>query len=190
MAKNKKKIVLGLDMDGVILDHVPNRIEAAKKLGVFLLPHQAHTAVIGKIVPSDLRDKIDLYTYDNESTAMELDLMPNIKEALDTVRRLNIDYFLISRRRNPEVAVKVLKKRKMWPEYFNEQNASFVSSFEDKNIRSRELAVTHYIDDDIRVLEKLLDVENKFLFDNLGVYGDIKDFPRIASWLDIGDILG
>lgn len=176
-------------MDGVILDHVPRRIEAAKKLGIFLTPQQAHSLIIRKTLSDDILDKIDLYTYDDESSALTLDLMPGVKEALDTVRGLGVDYFLISRRRNPEVAVKVLKSRGLWPEYFNENNASFVDSFEGKNKRSKELSVTHYIDDDIRVLEKLVDVENKFLFDDLGVYGDVKDFPRIASWLDIGDIL-
>ena len=59
---------------------------------------------------------------------------------------------------------------------------------EDKNTKAVELGVTHYFDDEPRVLEKLVDVKNKFLFDPIDALKN-SGYARVKSWKEIARLI-
>ena len=81
------------------------------------------------------------------------------------------------------------------PNVFERILTFFVIKPEDKNIKARELGVTHYVDDETGVLEKLVDVKNRFLFDNLGAFSaiggfasgekNIHGYTRVELWKEL-----
>jgi len=65
--------------------------------------------------------------------------MPGAKQVLGKLIRHKVPYFLVSRRKKPLLAIKILKHHGLWPKYFNKTNAFFVLTPEDKNEKSKEL---------------------------------------------------
>ncbi len=172
---------IGFDLDGVIIDHSSTRIKLAKDFGVELKPEQTPSEIIEHVIPAKILDKIKYFMYDDPVVSQMSPLMPGVKEILSQVKERD-PYFLISRRRNPGKAIDLLKKYELWPKYFNEENSFFVLKAEDKNETAVKLGVTHYIDDEHSILEKLVGVNNKFLFDNLNCFPDAGFYKRLKSW--------
>ena len=56
------------------------------------------------------------------------------------------------------------------------------------NEKSKELDITHYFDDQQTILNKLVSVENKFLFDSLGVFKN-SGYARVKSWKEIAKLI-
>lgn len=182
--ENGTKKVIGLDMDGVILDHTRMRIRLAKKYGYTLKPVQTPPEVLKKHVPTPYRQLVKYFLYTHPDVSQKADLIPQIRLALQFFKKSNYPFFLVSRRREVELAVDILKKRGLWPTYFNEKNAFFVTTNEEKNEKAKALGITHYIDDEMRVLAALGSVKNKFLFDP---HGALKkgDYVRVKSWPEL-----
>ena len=61
--------------------------------------------------------------------------------------------------------------------------------FFDTNIY-RQLGVNFYFDDESFVLEKMPSVENRFLFDQFGIFQETEKFPRVLSWKDVKRAIG
>ncbi len=183
---NKK--IVGFDLDGVIINHAPNKIKIAKSLGWELKPEETPSEIIRRILPRLTLEQLENDLYSNEAVSL---ISPIMCGAIKSIAHVSgkFPYFLISRRRAPQVAIKCLRSKGLWPKYFNEKNAFFVSKIEDKNIKAAELGITHYIDNEARVLENMPDVKNKILFDNLDVFSHIKDYPRVKSWAQLMKLL-
>lgn len=178
--------IIGLDLDGVIADHTMQKINLAKQLGVRLRPEETPSDIIKSVMPLEFVRKLQFMLYEDPDTALCSPLMDGAHEALSKIAQNNIPYFLISRRRRPELAIKLLEMHGLWPLYFKENNSFFVREPEDKNIKARELGVTHYVDDEIKVLEKLADVRYKFLFDSLRIpRAENSVFTKVSSWSDL-----
>lgn len=181
---NQKTI--GFDLDGVIVDHSSTRIKLAKKFGFDLKPEQTPSEVIKHIIPKEVNNKIKALMYDDPELSQISPLMLGVVRTLDQVKE-TMPYFLISRRRSSGRAIELLQRHELWPKYFNEENAFFVIEPEEKNEMAVKLNVTHYIDDEQGILEKLTDVENKFLFDNFNCFPDTNLYKRVKSWLEFED---
>lgn len=178
---NSTKII-GLDMDGVIIDHTKSRIDLARRFGIKLKAEETHPEIIKTIIDKPILDKIKDILYHEPDFTSFSPLMIGAKIALKKIKKQKLPFFLISRRIEPEVAVKTLKFYNLWPEFFNNKNTFFVAEAEDKNIKAKELGITHYIDDELEIIKKLLDVKNKFLFDYLNIFNDSKNYKRVNSW--------
>ena len=81
-------------------------------------------------------------------------------------------------------AIRILSKHSLWPKYFNKVNAFFVDQAEDKNKKAVQLGLTHYIDDELKVINLLVDVPNKFLFDPFNVFDKADYYTKIKSWAE------
>ncbi|HEY4474984.1 MAG TPA: hypothetical protein VJC06_03615 [Candidatus Paceibacterota bacterium] len=114
--------------------------------------------------------------------------MSGVKTILTKIVRSGTPYFLVSRRKKAASAIKILKYHGLWPKYFNKNNAFFVKTPEDKNIKASELRITHYFDDESMVLDKLISVKNKFLFDPLDVFKN-PPYRRIKSWKELAKLI-
>ncbi len=175
-------------MDGVILDHTQNKIRSAKKLGILVTKKQTPSEIIRTIVPQAVYGEFKSYLYDDPTSSMKQRLMPGVKNVLNYIVKIGTPYFLISKQKNHQMAVKILKHHGLWPKYFNNKNAFFVNGPEAKDTKATELGITHYFDDESLVLEKLISVKNKFLFDHLDVFKN-SPYRRIKSWKEVARLL-
>lgn len=175
-------------MDGVVIDHALNKISVTKKFGFNIKKKDTPSDTMRDIIPELTWDKIQLILFDKASVALTPPLMPGVKNILKNLQQKEVPYFLISRRKKAPMAVRLLKVRGLWPKYFNDKNSFFVKTKEDKDDKSRELGITHYFDDQASVLEKLISVKNKFLFDNLNVFKN-SPYQRVKSWKEISKLI-
>lgn len=181
MEKKRLTKVIGFDLDGVIVDHTDLKIELAASCGWKLRREETPAAVLPAVVPVEVLEEIRRI-YSEPEIALRASLMEGARVGIERVRASHTPYFLISRRRIPAHAIKLLALRGLWPSIFNETNAFFVTTPEEKNECAKRLGITHYVDDEYDVLEKLVDVRERFLFDPLGVWGHINKYPRLTSW--------
>lgn len=185
MRKQERKKVIGFDMDGVIIDHTEHKLMLAKEKGFSLKKEETASSIFRERLPREVLREIQRSLYNDPGLASEAVLMSGAKEGLRAVRDSGIPYFLISRRRTPGIAKEILTAHGIWPEFFNDTNAFFVEEIEHKNEVAQALGVTVYIDDETRVLDALVSVENRILFDPFGVSPDSPVWRRLSSWEDI-----
>jgi hypothetical protein len=183
MSKNNH-LIIGFDLDGVIIDHTDNRLKLAKKLGFNLEPPQTHPEVIEGLIPEEILEALKNELYHDPAIALSAPLMPGAKEILERFQGEDRPIFLISRRKKSDLAVRLLEQYGIWPNYFNEKNSFFVSRPEDKNVKAIELGITHYIDDEIKVLRELNYVRHRFLFDQFRNQAESDFYRKINSWED------
>lgn len=181
--RDKTRRIIGLDLDGVIIDHTDNKIKLAKRFGATLTPQETASDVITHKLPDNVKRKIQEFLYDDPAFALTSPLVSGAMSGLKFLEANGFSYFLISRRYNPQIAVELLRKRHIWPEFFDEEKAYFVQTKEDKNKKAEELGVSIYIDDQPSVLDVLTSVRHKFLFDPLQAYTEFEgDYKKVHSW--------
>ncbi|TSC51965.1 MAG: hypothetical protein LiPW41_732 [Parcubacteria group bacterium LiPW_41] len=172
---------IGFDMDGVLIDHTEIRIRLAKEIGFFLSPEQTPSDILRTIIPKDKRSVLQNTLYNNPQVALEAQIMDGAYEGISILAHAGLSIFLISRRKDPQLAIRLLSKHKLWPDYFNEENTYFVAEIEDKNEKAKVFQLTHYIDDEEGVLNALVDVPNKILFDQHNA-SENNTYRRINDW--------
>ena len=185
--QDSKKII-GFDMDGVILDHTETKLLLAKKFGLKITEKETPSEIIRNLMPRPVYLKFQIALNDNPKFKYLAPPMPGVKTILARIIKSGVPYFLISRRKKAVSAIKILKHHGLWPKYFNKNNAFFVKTPEDKNIKAVELGVTHYFDDEPRVLEKLVDVKYKLLFDSVDVFKN-SGYARVKSWKEVAKLI-
>lgn len=188
MKQQVDKRVIGFDMDGVILDHTKTKLLLAKKFKLQIKKSETPSDLIKPLIPQSVYSKFQFNLNDDPKFRHLSLLMPGAKEVLKSIVRYKIPYFLVSRRRKPVIAIKILKYHGLWPKYFNKNNSFFVLTPEDKNAKAKELGITHYFDDQYTVLEKLVDVKNKFLFDPVDALKN-SGYARVKSWKEVAKLL-
>ncbi len=119
----KNKLILGLDMDGVIIDSTRNKIKFAAELGFKLKPVETPADYFDKIIPSPIAKSLRELLYLNPTTALTADVVPGAIDGLAALKSEGVEYYLISRRKIPSIAKELLKQRGLWPKYFNDTNA-------------------------------------------------------------------
>ncbi len=186
MVKNKiknKKIILGLDLDGVILDHSKNKLDLAEKIGINLSLRETSSDIMETKIEQGAYRALQTSLYDDAKLARKTPLMPRAKESLHFIKSTGIPFVLISRRKTSDCALISLKFHGLWPDYFDVSNTFFVSEKKDKDTKASAIGVTHYVDDEPSVIAELVSVPKKYLFDPFHSYTDLKgDFNKLQSW--------
>lgn len=184
MERESQPIRIGLDMDGVVIDHTELRLAMGKQFGFDLTPEQTVSDIISKLVPDNIWKEMQNGMYYNADIALQATPMAGLEEGMRALLDAGFPTFLISRRRDTALAKRLLEKYALWPSIFNESNTFFVNEIDEKNERAQALELTHYIDDQERVLSALLHVPNKLLFDQ---YDNRHNSPyeRIVGWENI-----
>lgn len=186
MARKAHNLIIGFDMDGVIIENTASKIKFARQLGFNLKPKDTPADVIENAMPAEALDQLRQLLYHNPETALQATLISGAKTGLTKIKKYNFRYFLISRRKDPALAQQLLRKRGLWPEIFDTSNAFFVQRAEDKNVKAAELGVNLYIDDQPSVLVKLTSVRHRLLFDRFRHFGDLPfEHKKIISWREI-----
>jgi len=177
--KNPK--VIGFALDGVIIDHTKMKIQLAKKRGFDLKPKDTQSKKIKLALPLPHRRLIEYFLYSHPLLALQAPLMPLAKRGLEKLKQSKIPYFLISCRREPELAIKLLRRHGLWPHYFHPKNSFFVIHKEEKNDVAKTFGITYFVDDEVEVLAKLTSVKNHFLFDHYNIFRKTP-YTRVENW--------
>jgi len=181
MEKECQLYKIGFDMDGVIIDHTNLRIALAKKYGFSLTPEQTQSDVLRTIIPKMERNALQDTLYNDLEMALSAPLMKGAYKGISILINEGFPIYLISRRKDPKLATRLLSAHGLWPDYFNKENTFFVAEIEDKNEKAKVFGLTHYIDDEEKVLEALTDVPNKILFDQYNTSkNELRE--RINNW--------
>ena len=171
-------------MDGVLIDHTGIRIKLAKEYGFALIPKDTPSDILRTILPDKERWAIQNTIYNDPLVSLEAPLIKNVEESLKRLTELEIPFFLISRRKDANLAMRLLEARGIWPRYFNPENTHFVITPEDKDTEAIKLGITHYVDDETKVLKALNSVPHKILFDPYDAQEE-GDYVRAHSWEDV-----
>ena len=189
MKRQVDKKIIGFDMDGVIVDHSGRKVVLAKNFGFKIKVKDTPSEIIKNLItPLTTYREFQRVLYDVPETALFSPLMLGVKSVLAKIKKSNIPYYLISRRKKKETAIALLTKHGLWPRYFNNENTFFVLEPKDKEVRAKALGITHYVDDEQNVLGVLHSVPNKILFDHLGVFKN-PPYRRIKSWKELSKLI-
>ncbi len=184
LQSQKLNKVFCFDIDGVIVDHALLKIQIASELGFDIAPEHTPSEIIKTVIPAPALNEIKFCIYHKPETALSAPLMKGALHGLKKIKASGFDYFLISRRRDADAAVELLKRRRIWPDYFNEKNTFFVLKPEDKDVQAKRLDITHYVDDELEILDALASVRHKFLFDPFNAFSE-HSYIQVASWQEI-----
>ncbi len=188
MAGKGKNLIVGLDLDGVILDHAQNRILAAKERGITLRPEDATSDGMKKVFSPEQYKEIQLALYHAPPLALSVPLISGAKEGIAFLREAGIPFHLISRRKTDDIPIRLLEQCGLWPAFFNKKNTFLVKEKIDKNVRAEALGVNVYLDDEEGVLTALSSVKHKFLLDPFKTHDSAgKGYALVSSW---GEFLG
>lgn len=190
MTSTSNKFVVGFDLDGVIIDHTQNKMIIAARYGITLSGPDTHSQKMIELIPHELYREIQEQLYDDTDEALSAPLMEGAYSGLAKLREQKIPYFLISRRKKPIHAIHLLERRELWGEYFTPENTFFVEKPEEKDIVARQLGVTHFIDDESRVLAVMPSVETRILFDVRELFVEKDEYEHVKSWSELAVLLG
>jgi len=163
MKKTKKQIIIGFDLDGVIIDNSQNKINFAKKLGFKIKKEDTPSFRLKNKIDKKLYPRLQNYIYTKGTK--ESQPAKNVKKALGLLKKKGVKFYIISRRQ-PGLSRKEAKKwlKDHLAEFFNKDNIFFVKSDKEKEKIAKKLNVKIFLDDNISVLRHLESVPYKFLF--------------------------
>ena len=182
--------VVGFDMDGVLIDHSENKLALAKRLGIYVTPASTHSEHLPRVMPRALYEEFQNELYGDSEFALSAKLMDGAMELLQLLQDRNIPFVLISRRKKPENAIALLTRRGLWGPYFTPENAFFVGAPHEKNAVAVREGVTHFFDDERKVLRVMPDVPSRFLFDTFDQFEEDKDFIRVFHFKMVRELFG
>ncbi len=185
----RRPIVVGFDMDGVIIDHAPNKLALAESYAVHLRPEETHSERLAHKFARNEYLAFQEELYGNSAFALSAPLMEGALPVLESLRAHGTPFVLISRRRNPANAIALLDARGLWGNIFSEKNAFFVQSPEEKNVVGVREGVTHFFDDERKVLLAMPDIAKRFLVDTFWQFNDEQIFPRVHDWNMVRDVI-
>ncbi len=167
-------MIIGLDLDGVIIDHTENKIKKAKELGYDIKPEETPSEKLKKLISPEDYQIIRKFIYSKGTPTAE-----PMKGALQAIKFLSKNYqFIIISRRDENLQKTALEwlKKHGFLNYIKRKDIYFVDKDSDKNIVAKRLKACTYIDDKLGILELLKDVSIKILFDPYNCF-QIKNLP-------------
>jgi hypothetical protein len=183
-----RRLRIGLDLDGVLIDHHGHKCQLARERGIELERWQANSNLMRDFVPDrvykDIRDSL----YARLTTEA-----PPVAGALEYLPLLNAEIYIISARRSGNI-----RYAQDWLLQHGVYNAVpadhifFCGSGAEKSGICRRLGVSLYLDDRLNVLELLPDETKKILFDPDGIAGRLQP-PEVVKvvndWLQFTSIV-
>ena len=163
----KKRINIGLDLDGVIVDHTQNKIKIAKSVGFRVEAKETQSEILKSILPEKEYRKVQRIIYDKITS--DASPTPFLLKTLQDLS-LNYNFFIISlrRKKHSEVAWYWLEKHKIL-EIIPKKRIFFIEK--DKNFWCQKLKIEVYMDDTVKILDTLSSVPWKVFFNPFDVRG-------------------
>lgn len=157
------KKIIGIDLDGVIIDHKPAKLRLAADFGFALEPWQTNTNLMKNFLPVGQYRELQSVLYD-ETT----DCAPTVagaRECLLAAISFGFEPHLISRRNRDSVQiVEGWLKRRGFEDVFNVDHVHFCQSDGEKAEICSRLSVVSFVDDKLSVLLGLSSSVRRILF--------------------------
>ncbi len=188
MAKSMK---IGLDLDGVIIDHTSSRIKKAGELGYDLKPEETPTHIIKKLLSPEHYKEQQNYVYGPAS--LSAPVMDGASEHIKKLASEN-EFFIISRRNiydgGDKLGLSWLEDSGFF-EFVPKENIFFVPHDEKgaKNVMAKRLGIEIYLDDQMKILEEIPDVKTRVLFDQHNVSSPPPPYAKVTSWTEFSDFV-
>ena len=179
---------VGIDLDGVIIDHHHHKCLLARERGVALEPWQANSNIMKQFVPGDVYDAIQEPLYSRLTPEA-----PPVEGALENLRRLPAEIYIVSARRpdNVRYAQEWLRRHGVY-DFLPADRVFFCGSGAEKRGYCERLGLSVFLDDRLNFLEMLPPETRKVLFDPDGVAAKLRpgghigvagDWDRFAALL-------
>lgn len=179
---------IGLDFDGVIVDHSEHKIRLSKDMGFELEPWQTNTNIMKQFVPEPHYKNVQemIYTFMTPKA-------PPIAEALERIRGLGGELYIVSARRPTAVrfAHEWMDKHEIFG-MIPAERVYFCGNSSEKGDYCRRLGIEAFLDDKLSVLEALDSNVRKFLFDSHGAveqFGIKHDYRTVGGWKSFTEYL-
>lgn len=168
---------IGLDLDGVIIDHRAHKCRWAREMGFELEPWQLNSNLIRGQMPDELRHQMQRAVYGELSRQA-----PPFAGALEWLPRLPGELYLVSARRAENVrhAQDWLDRHRLY-DLMPAERVVFCPSGADKRAHCERLGLDFFLDDELQVLNRLAGLPLRRVF---------FDPDAIASWLNPGEGIG
>ena len=174
-------MVIGFDLDGVIIDHSKNKIKKAKELGYVIKAEETSSERLYKLIPQEDYQVIRKFIYRRGTPMAE-----PMEGAFQTIKSLSKNYHIvIISRRDEDLQRNALEwlKKHGFLNYIKRKDVYFVGDEKYKDVAAKRLKVRVYMDDKLSVLELLKSVPNKILFDPYNCFQiKNKKIGKIESW--------
>lgn len=190
MYSDTDNIVVGFDLDGVIIDHTQNKIMIASRYGIALTPGETHAEHMSEHFTPEMYRDIKSQLYNSTPEALEAPLMEGAFSTLAKLREQGIQYFLVSLQKDPMHALHLMEERGLWGTYFTPENTFFAHDKEEKHAIATTIGVSHFVDDEPNVLDIMTLIPNRILFDARKLFPDKAEYPHVQSWEELRKILG
>src|SRR3989344_4347568 len=187
---NDDEVIVGFDLDGVIIDHTQNKLKISSRYGIHLLPAETHAEHMGEHFTPELYREIKSQLYDSTDVALGAPLMEGAFATLAKLREQGIPYYLVSLQKNPMTASHLLEERGLWGNYFTPENTLFARNADEKHALAAQIGVTHFIDDEPNILDVMISIPNRILFDARGLFPEKTDYCHVESWSELAETLG
>jgi hypothetical protein len=183
---------IGLDFDGVIVDHSANKLRLAEGLGCRLEHWQTNTNVMKRFMRPETYEAIQDCLY-YEFTP----LADPMEGALENIARLvaaGIEPHIISARddRSRPFAMEWIKKHRL-TDLIPPERLNFVGNGDEKRALVERFGISVFLDDKISVLANLPKTTRRFLFDQHDISKQIElkgADTVVRTWKEFVDLVG
>ncbi len=179
---------LGIDFDGVIVDHHPHKRALAAAFGLTLEPWQLNS----NLLHHQLSDAQYRSLQDALYGALTVEAPP-VAGALETLARLPGELFIVSARRpENEAHAHAWMKRHHVYDVVSEDRVFFCREGKEKNAHATRLGLTTFLDDKLSYLAHLSPEMQRVLFDIDGAAArlELPSDVRVArAWEEFYDIV-
>lgn len=172
---------IGIDLDGVLIDHREHKRELAKQRGISLEWWQTNTNVMGRFIPEALYSNLRNELYGTWTLSA-----PPVEGALAHLAAIKSDIFLISARNADAIrfAQEWLLRHRIY-DLIRAERIFFCQTGDDKRGYCERLGLDFFLDDRKKVLDALSSSMTRVLFDTDGIAGMLEVGPEIkvaANW--------
>lgn len=174
---------IGLDLDGVIVDHREHKRRLAAARGFMLERWQTNSNVMGNYIPQEVYEELSETLY----TRMTPDAPP-VAGAIDALAAIPGELYIVSARADDSVryAQQWLLKHRLY-DVIPAERIFFCGSGSEKRGYCERLGLSLFLDDKLSVLERLPPRTTKVLFDADDIARDLQlgdGTHVVSSWND------
>jgi hypothetical protein len=178
---------IGIDFDGVIVDHHPHKARLAKALGFELVSWQLNSNLLREFLSEEAYRELQRSLY-GEMTIEA----PPVAGALETIARIPGEPYIISARRpENETFSRLWMKRHHLDEVIPFERVIFCEEGGGKRAHCERLGLMTFLDDRLSYLEHLPHGMRRVLFDVDGIASRLRLTPGMhvaASWEEFANI--
>lgn len=183
-----RELRIGIDLDGVIIDHTAHKLALARQFGFDLEPWQTNSNVMGEFVSAEQ------YRAIKEALYMRMmDDIPAVKGAFDFLDALPGELYIVSARKSG--SIRFVQDWMMRHDFYGLIPADqifFCNNKYEKRGHCERLALDAFVDDQAKVLHNLPPSVECILFDEHRIADRIALEQRVevaGSWKDFQAIV-